>query len=88
MEQIAADAKESICRVSDSAFDAEQNANIPTVTYELPDGQEIQVGPDRFSVPEVLFNPVRAAPRYKEVDSVGVIKVSVTFFFVMPNKWS
>ncbi len=25
---------------------------------QLPDGQEIQVGPDRFKVPEVLFNPV------------------------------
>jgi len=26
---------------------------------QLPDGTEIQVGPDRFAVPEVLFNPVR-----------------------------
>ncbi|EIE27441.1 putative Acttin-related protein 4 [Coccomyxa subellipsoidea C-169] len=57
MEQIAADVKESIGRVSDGPFDAEQNASIPTVNYELPDGQEIQVGPDRFKVPEVLFNP-------------------------------
>ena len=25
---------------------------------QLPDGTEIQVGPDRFGVPEVLFQPV------------------------------
>ncbi|KAK9815679.1 hypothetical protein WJX72_007893 [[Myrmecia] bisecta] len=56
-EQIAADIKEAICRVSDGPFDANENANIPTVNYELPDGNEIQVGPDRFKVPEVLFQP-------------------------------
>ena len=95
VEGVAADLKEAICRVSDSAFNAEENANIPTVTYEvcaialldapaheagslpgqdvcceltshnvhamqLPDGTEIQVGPDRFKVPEVLFQPVWA----------------------------
>ncbi len=35
-----------------------ENANIPTVAYELPDGSELQIGPDRFKVPEVLFRPV------------------------------
>ena len=159
LEGIAGDVKEAIGRVSDGPFDAEQNANIPTVNYEagparlallgawitfkpgmcslipasgccthyimlthlanplmaleslegdracesismltrgaagfaacctairkvtappgvslttglnatkhfvvhmqLPDGTEIQVGPDRFKVPEVLFQPVR-----------------------------
>jgi hypothetical protein len=34
VEGVAADIKEAICRVSDSAFNAEENANIPTVTYE------------------------------------------------------
>lgn len=57
IEQIAADVKESICRTSDLPFDEVASANIPTVSYELPDGQEIHVGPDRFKVPEVLFSP-------------------------------
>lgn len=35
MEQIAADIKETIGRVSDGPFDAEQNASIPTVNYEV-----------------------------------------------------
>eukprot|EP00191_Tetraselmis_sp_GSL018_P005574 CAMPEP_0177603596 /NCGR_PEP_ID=MMETSP0419_2-20121207/15605_1 /TAXON_ID=582737 /ORGANISM="Tetraselmis sp., Strain GSL018" /LENGTH=415 /DNA_ID=CAMNT_0019097395 /DNA_START=48 /DNA_END=1292 /DNA_ORIENTATION=+ len=56
-EQIAADIKEFLCRVQESALDEEQNKHIPNVTYELPDGQEIQVGIERFKVPEVLFNP-------------------------------
>jgi Actin len=103
VEQVAGDAKEAICRVSDSAFDPGENANIPTVTYEvrrlraaaahrdmhncstwmatqgnsegvsslnllslamqLPDGTQIEIGPDRFAVPEVLFTPVRLSSR-------------------------
>ncbi len=35
VEQIAADVKESICRVSDSLFNEAENANIPTVSYEV-----------------------------------------------------
>lgn len=27
---------------------------------QLPDGQEVTIGVDRFRVPEILFNPVRA----------------------------
>ncbi len=35
VEQVAADIKESIGRVSDLAFNASENANIPTVSYEV-----------------------------------------------------
>lgn len=35
VDQIAADMKESICRVSDNPFDAQDNFNIPTVSYEV-----------------------------------------------------
>lgn len=35
VKQIAADLKESVCRVSDTPFDAVENANIPTVSYEV-----------------------------------------------------
>ncbi|EFN56038.1 hypothetical protein CHLNCDRAFT_145478 [Chlorella variabilis] len=72
VEAIAADIKDTICRVSDNVFDPQENASIPTVMYELPDGQEIAVGTDRFAIPEVLFNPPllegypRAAARLKE----------------------
>ena len=46
-----------MCRVSETPFNPEENVNLPAVTYELPDGQEIQVGAARFAVPETLFNP-------------------------------
>ena len=32
---MAGDIKEAVCRTSDSAFDPAENANIPTVTYEV-----------------------------------------------------
>jgi actin-like protein 6A len=60
VDAICQDAKHVICRVSDNPFNPEENANIPNVTYELPDGQEIQIGPQRFSIPELLFNPTLA----------------------------
>lgn len=43
--------------MSDNRFNEEENSNIPTVSYELPDGTELHVGPDRFKVPEVFFQP-------------------------------
>lgn len=35
VNQIAADLKESMCRVSDSTFVEGENSNIPTVSYEV-----------------------------------------------------
>jgi actin-like protein 6A len=54
---IAADVKEAVCRVPDSPFDDNSYANIPTTPYELPDGQMIEVGADRFRIPDIMFNP-------------------------------
>lgn len=58
VDQIVSDLKESVCRVSESVFNEEEHANIPTVTYELPDGSEVQIGGDRFKVPEVSILPL------------------------------
>ncbi|KAG8086743.1 hypothetical protein GUJ93_ZPchr0010g7718 [Zizania palustris] len=57
MRAIASDIKESVCRVPDTAFDEVAYANVPTTSYELPDGQTIEVGADRFKIPDILFNP-------------------------------
>jgi len=61
---LASDAKEALCRAADAAFDVEANASMPTVTYELPDGTELEVGADRFGVPELLFEPESGLKRY------------------------
>jgi hypothetical protein len=39
---------------------------------QLPDGNEIQVGVDRFKVPELLFQPVSAAA-WQHCGSLGVL---------------
>ncbi|XP_051189571.1 actin-related protein 4 [Lolium perenne] len=57
MRAIASDIKESVSRVPDTPFDEVAYANVPTTSYELPDGQTIEVGADRFKIPDILFNP-------------------------------
>ncbi|XP_019446282.1 PREDICTED: actin-related protein 4-like [Lupinus angustifolius] len=54
---IASDIKECVCRAPDSPYDESAYANIPTTSYELPDGQIIEIGSDKFKIPDILFNP-------------------------------
>ncbi|KAK9100258.1 hypothetical protein Scep_023688 [Stephania cephalantha] len=54
---IASDIKECVCRVPDTPYDESAYANIPMTPYELPDGQTIEIGADRFKIPDILFNP-------------------------------
>ena len=42
----------------------------PVLLPQLPDGQELQFGPDRFRVPELLFNPVRLSRPPQSFDLV------------------
>ena len=35
IDQIGNDMKENICRVAESTFNAEENASIPTASYEV-----------------------------------------------------
>ncbi|KAE9458208.1 hypothetical protein C3L33_09887, partial [Rhododendron williamsianum] len=39
------------------SFAESSYSNIPMTPYELPDGQTIEIGADRFKIPDVLFNP-------------------------------
>ncbi|KAF6151927.1 hypothetical protein GIB67_010501 [Kingdonia uniflora] len=54
---ISGDIKESVCRAPDTPYDENSYANIPMTPYELPDGQTIEIGADRFKIPDILFNP-------------------------------
>ncbi|EOY32499.1 Actin-related protein 4 isoform 1 [Theobroma cacao] len=54
---IASDIKECVCRAPDTPYDESAYSNIPMTPYELPDGQTIEIGADRFKIPDVLFNP-------------------------------
>ena len=55
--EIMHDLKESVCVVSESPFDAEEMKSIPTASYELPDGTTLEMGAERFKLPECNFNP-------------------------------
>ncbi|KAF3448878.1 hypothetical protein FNV43_RR09594 [Rhamnella rubrinervis] len=61
---IASDIKECVCRAPDTPYDVFcrnplSKVHIQTFNdpYELPDGQTIEIGADRFKVPDILFNP-------------------------------
>ncbi|OMP00118.1 Actin-related protein, partial [Corchorus capsularis] len=54
---IASDIKECVCRAPGTPYDESAYSNIPMTPYELPDGQSIAIGADRFKIPDVLFNP-------------------------------
>ena len=56
--ELARDARETLCRVFEGgAFDAAEHAHVPIATYDLPDGSKLNLGPERFSVPELLLDP-------------------------------
>lgn len=55
--EVGREMRESLCRCSEDKFNASSSTNIPTKAFALPDGSEIQVGMERFLVPEILFNP-------------------------------
>lgn len=57
---IVSDIKECVCRAPDTLYDESAYSNIPMTSYELPDGQTIEIGADRFKIPDVLFNPLLA----------------------------
>lgn len=51
------DIKAGVCQVAQTEFQTRHNTNMPSVTWELPDGKKIEVGPERFAVPEFLIRP-------------------------------
>jgi len=64
VKNVVNDIKETVCRVSESTFDEEAYANIATVQHELPDGSVVEIGPDRFKIPEFMFNPKLIQDKY------------------------
>eukprot|EP00906_Rhabdomonas_costata_P031199 RCo044078 len=65
--------KEQICYTAYAAGkeeDLAQKGTYETVTFKLPDGQVLTVGPERFRAPEILFNPMVVGSEYEPVQEV------------------
>jgi actin-like protein 6A len=72
--ELARDIKESVCRMGDSAvteFDP-RYCNLPAQVYELPDGTVIDVGVERFLVPELLCDWSAADIRLPDLVALGL----------------
>jgi actin-related protein len=56
--ELARDARESLCRVYEGgAFESAAHAHVPIVSYDLPDGTKLSLGPQRYAVCELLMDP-------------------------------
>ncbi|VDN96752.1 unnamed protein product [Rodentolepis nana] len=53
MEDFAA----TVLQISDERYDQGQMETIPTRTYEFPNGYNVELGHERFQIPEALFDP-------------------------------
>jgi actin-related protein len=51
------DIKESVCKVTEHAFDPQSAIKLPSQQYTLPDGHILDIGNERFLVGELLFRP-------------------------------
>jgi len=82
VQDIVRDVKESFCKASELRYDPEMFENKPPVAYELPDGNTIEVGPERYLIPELMLQPdlgddaIRAAAVSEELRGTsGLIKM-------------
>uniref|UniRef100_A0A8C1KDH7 Actin-like 6A n=2 Tax=Cyprinus carpio TaxID=7962 RepID=A0A8C1KDH7_CYPCA len=57
------DFQASVLQVSDSPYDEQVAAQMPTVHYELPNGYNCDFGAERLKIPEGLFDPSNAKAR-------------------------
>ncbi|KAF0697924.1 Aste57867_11421 [Aphanomyces stellatus] len=55
--EIVRDMKESLCAVPETTLQEELAESVAPEQYELPDGQVVTLGSERFRVPEKLFHP-------------------------------
>lgn len=67
--ELARDVKESICKVAEyNLIETESKYfNLPLSSYELPDGTNVDLGIERFHVPELLFDTTNVDLRNPEL---------------------
>ncbi|XP_062903676.1 actin-like protein 6B isoform X2 [Mobula hypostoma] len=56
-KEVIQDFQASVLQVSDSPYDEQVAAQMPTVHYEMPNGYNCDYGAERLRIPEGLFDP-------------------------------
>ncbi|PPQ64396.1 hypothetical protein CVT26_002103 [Gymnopilus dilepis] len=68
--------KEKCCYVALNPAKEEKDASGRSEEFRLPDGNVIQLGPERFRAPEILFNPELIGQEYAGVHQVVVDSIN------------
>lgn len=86
VNRVLQDIKESHCRVAELPW-AHGDEVTATIKHELPDRSQVEIGPQIFSIPEIIFNPrllrdQEEAAQYKGVqemihDSINACDVDI-----------
>ncbi|XP_064477175.1 actin-like protein 6A [Ornithodoros turicata] len=78
-KEVLQDFQSSVLQIMDSPYDKESAENMPTVHYEFPNGYNQDFGPERFLIPESLFDPstIKSAPGTTMIGAAQVVTTSV-----------
>jgi actin-related protein len=57
VKSVVQDFQSTVLQVYDSAYDKDAIESMPGVHYEFPNGYHRDFGPERFAIPEALFDP-------------------------------
>jgi len=55
--EVVRDFQHSVLQVHDTQYNEEAVSSIPQMAYEFPNGYNDEFGPERFKIPEALFDP-------------------------------
>ena len=71
--ELGRDCKETVCRMADSSLTeaAQRYSSIPTAPYELPDGTIVDMGIERYMVPELLCDSTAVASASQTILASG-----------------
>ncbi|XP_072349551.1 actin-like protein 6B isoform X8 [Scyliorhinus torazame] len=69
--EVIQDFQACVLQVSDSAYDEQVAAQMPTIHYEMPNGYNCDYGAERLRIPEGLFDPSNVKGLYGSVIVTG-----------------
>jgi len=83
-KEIVRTIKENVCYVAydplkeEEIVESEKTSKPIHLSYKLPDGNTIEIGPERFRAPELLFNPELIGEEYEGIQETLVHAIQKT----------